>query len=44
MLSSVYRDKICVYDEHPIAGGDIQYRAPDCQSRYTKSFDDSNTY
>ena len=24
-----YRDKIFVYDEHPIAGRDIQYRAPD---------------
>ena len=29
-----YCDKICVHDEHPIAGRDIQYRAPDSQSRY----------
>ena len=35
----MYRDKICVYDEHPIAGGDIQYRAPDSQSGYTTPFD-----
>ena len=25
----VYIDKICVNDEHPLAGQDIQYRAPD---------------
>ena len=29
---SQYCDKICVYDEHPLAGGDIQYRAPDSRS------------
>ena len=28
-----------VYDEHPIAGQDIQYQAPDNRSRYTKPFD-----
>ena len=28
-----YRDKICVYDEHPIAGRDIQCRASNSQSR-----------
>ena len=26
---------MCVYDEHPLAGRDIQYRAPDNRSRYT---------
>ena len=34
------RDKICVYDKHPIAGRDIQCRAPDSQSRYTTPFGD----
>ena len=28
-----------MYDEQPIAGRDIQYPAPDSQSRYTTSFD-----
>ena len=28
-----YRDKICVNDEHPLAGQDIKYRAPDSRSR-----------
>ena len=32
--SNLYRDKICVYDEHPMAGRDIQCRAPDSLSRY----------
>ena len=32
---SNYCDKICEYDEHPIAGLDIQYRAPDSLSEYT---------
>ena len=32
-------DKRCVYDEHPLAGRDIQYWAPDSRSRYTTSFD-----
>ena len=32
-LHSSYSNKICVYDEHPIAGRDIQYQAPDSQSR-----------
>ena len=36
----IYRDKICVYDEHPIAGRDIQYRAPDSRSRYATPLDD----
>ena len=27
---------ICVYEEHPIAGRDIQYRAPDSRSIYNK--------
>ena len=35
-----YRDKICVYDEHPIAGRDIQCRALYSRSRYTTPFDD----
>ena len=34
-----YRDKICVYDEHPIAGQDIQFREPDSWSKYTTPFD-----
>ena len=38
--SYTYRDKICVYDEHPIAGQDIQFRAPDSRSRHTTPFDD----
>ena len=33
-----YRDKICLYDEHPISGRDIQYRAPVSRSRYTTQF------
>ena len=34
-------DQICVYEKHPrpLAGWDIQYRAPDGQSRYTTPFD-----
>ena len=35
-----YRDKICVYDEHPIAGQDMQCWAPDSRSRYKTPFDD----
>ena len=31
---------ICVYDENPIGGRDIQYRAPDSRSEYTTPFDD----
>ena len=30
---------ICVYDEHLIAGWDIQWRAPNGQSRFTTPFD-----
>ena len=32
-----YSDKICVcvYDKRPLAGRDIQYRAPDRWSRFT---------
>ena len=33
---------MCVYDKHPLAGRDIQYRAPNSQSRYTPSFDENN--
>ena len=33
-----YCDKIC--DEHPLASPDIQYPAPDSQSRCTTPFDD----
>ena len=29
---------ICVYDEQPIAGQDIQYQAPDSRSTYTTPF------
>ena len=39
-----YRDKICVYNEHPIAGRDIQCRAPYSQSRYTTPFDENNLF
>ena len=31
---------MCVYDEHPLAGREIQYRAPDSQSRYTTPFNE----
>ena len=33
-----YCDKKCVDDKHPLAGRDIQYWAPDSQSRYTTPF------
>ena len=33
-----HHDKICVYDEHPIADRDIQHRAPDSWSGYTTPF------
>ena len=36
-LRTLYRDKICVYDEHPSAGRDIQYLALDSQSSYFTS-------
>ena len=36
-----YCDKICVYNEHPIAGQDIQCRAPYSRSRYTTPFDEN---
>ena len=29
---------MCVYDEHPIAGQKIQYRAPDSRSIFTTPF------
>ena len=35
-----YCVKICVYDEHPIAGQGTQYPAPYSRSRYTPPFDD----
>ena len=38
-LTGIMKD-MCVYDEHPLAGQDIQYRAPDSQSRYTTPFDE----
>ena len=31
---------MCVYDEHPLAGRDIQYRASHSRSRYTTPFDE----
>ena len=31
---------MCVYDKHPLAGPDIQYRAPDSRSRYTTAFNE----
>ena len=41
--SNIYRDKICVYDEHPLAGRDIQYRAPNSRSSCTTPFDNIKT-
>ena len=35
---ATYLEKICVYEEHPIAGWDIQYWAPDSWSRYKTPF------
>ena len=35
---------MCVYDEHPLAGRDIQYGAPDSWSRYTTPFDKIKKY
>ena len=35
-----YCDKIFVYDKHPLAGRDIQYRAPNSRLRYATPFDD----
>ena len=40
LRDKLFRDKICVYDEHPITGQDIQYRAPDSRSRYTTPLDE----
>ena len=37
-LQRMYHDKICVYDEHLIAGQDIQCRAPYSWSRFTTPF------
>ena len=31
---------MCVYNEHPLAGRDIQYRAPNSRSRHTTPFDE----
>ena len=39
MSPEFYRDKICVNDEHHIAGQDIQCRAHDSRSRDTTPFD-----
>ena len=30
---------MCVYDEHLLAGRDMQYQAPDIRSRYATPFD-----
>ena len=38
---TLYPDKICVYDELPLAGRDIQYRAPDSRLRCTTPLDDT---
>ena len=38
--SPIYCNNICVYDEQPIAGREIQCRAPDSWSRCTTPFDD----
>ena len=38
----LHRDKICVYDDHPIAGRDIQYWAPESRSEYTTQFNVNN--
>ena len=37
-----YRDKKCVDDEHPLAGRDIQYWAPDSRSSYMLEMKESN--
>ena len=34
--------KVSVYEEHPLAGRDIQYQAPDSRSRRYKQKDQSN--
>ena len=31
---------MCVYDDHLLAGQDIQYLAPNSRSRYTAPFDE----
>ena len=31
---------MCVYDEHPLAGPDIQYQAPESRSRFTTPFNE----
>ena len=31
---------VCVFDDHLLAGRDIQYRASDSRSRYTMPFDE----
>ena len=36
----MYREKMCVYDKHPEASRDRQYRATDSRSRDTTPFDD----
>ena len=40
MNHRIYRDEICVFDEHPIAGRDIKFLAPDSRSRYATPFND----
>ena len=35
---------MCVYDKHPLAGREIQYRAPNSWSRYTTPIDKSKSY
>ena len=34
---------MCVYDEHPLAVQDIQYQAPDSQSRFCYQIDSVNS-
>ena len=36
MGENYYLEDMCVYDDHPFAGRDIQYRAPDMQHHATK--------
>ena len=44
LAECVYRDKICVNDEHLIAARDIQCQAPNNRSRYTIPFDMKDSF
>ena len=40
LVCNEYCEKVCVYDEHPKAGRDKQYWAPDSRSKYKTPFDE----